>query len=246
MARGASRHCQTEQMTASIILAAGRGERMGAGTAKAFLRLGRRMVVEYSLLAFEACPDIDAIVLAAPAEMLDCSRALCESLGITKLAAIVAGGVARQDSVLSGLAAIPDGTDIVAIHDAARALVTPELISATISSAREFGSGVAACKVVDTIKAADDDMCVESTIDRSRLWAVATPQTFNMSLIRAAYDKVAKSGVSVTDDAGALEATGRAAKLVAWKGPNFKITYPEDLEMARLVLATRETNGGAL
>lgn len=224
-------------MVAAIILAAGRGERMGANVDKAFIGLGPRPIVAYSLRAFESCPDVDAIVLVVRAgEWADDARALCREAGISKLFAVVDGGPRRQDSVCAGLAALPPGTDIVAIHDSARPLVTPELIAATVDAARRTGSGVAARKVVDTVKVVTDGNVADATLDRSNLWAVETPQTFQTELVRRAYEAVSKAGQTVTDDAGALEFIGERARLVEWRKPNFKITVPDDLAVAEKLL----------
>ena len=225
-------------MTAAIILAAGRGERMGGKEDKAFIGLGPRPIVAYSLLAFEACPEVGAIVLVVRGDRIASSRELCRELGVSKVFAVVDGGSRRQNSVRAGLAAIPPEADIVAIHDSARPLVTPELIEATIESARKTGSGVAARKVVDTIKVVTDGNVASSTLDRSKLWAVETPQTFNAMLIRRAYDAVAEAGRTVTDDAGALEFIGEKASLVEWRKPNFKVTVPDDLAIAEKLLRT--------
>lgn len=225
-------------MKAAIILAAGRGERMGGKMDKAFIGLGPRPIVAYSLLAFESSPEVEAIVLVVREGRIESSRQLCHELGISKLFAIVDGGSRRQDSVRAGLAALPPEADIVAIHDSARPLVTRELIAATIDSARKTGSGVAAHKVVDTIKVVTDGNAAASTMDRSNLWAVETPQAFDTDLIRRAYDAVSKAGLTVTDDAGALEILGERARLVESRKPNFKITVPEDLAVAEILLRT--------
>ena len=223
-------------MIAAIILAAGRGERMGSKVDKAFLSLGPRPVVAYSLLAFQACPEIGAIVLVVRGDRIEASRDLCRELGVSKLFNVVAGGSLRQESVRAGLAALPAGTEIVAIHDSARPLVTPELISATIDSARKTGSGIAARKVVDTIKAVTDGNVADSTLDRSRLWAVETPQTFRTGLIRRAYEAVSQAGLTVTDDSGALELIGEKARLIDWRKPNLKVTVADDLATAGKLL----------
>ncbi len=216
-------------MTAAIVLAAGRGERMGANVDKAFLSLGPKPLVAYSLLAFESCADIDAIVLVVRRNRMTASRELCRRFGILKLVKIVSGGATRQDSVRAGLSALPPEAALVAIHDSARPLVTPALISATVRSARETGSGVAARRIVDTVKVVERGNVAVSTPDRSKLWAVGTPQTFRTELIRRAYDAVADAGRTVTDDSGALEFIGEAARLVEWQKPNLKVTVAEDL-----------------
>ncbi len=225
-------------MIAAIILAAGRGERMGGKVDKAFIGLGPRPIVAYSLLVFESSPEIGAIVLVVRGDRVESTRELCNELGISKLFAIVEGGSLRQDSVRAGLAALPSEAGIVAIHDSARPLVTHELISATIDSARKTGSGVAARKIVDTIKVVTEGNVATSTLDRSNLWAVETPQTFDTELIRRAYDAVAEAGQTVTDDAGAIEFIGERARLVDSRKPNFKITVSDDLAVAEKLLRT--------
>ena len=219
-------------MTAAIILAAGRGERMGANVDKAFLSLGPKPLVAYSLLAFESCADIGAIVLVVRRERLSAAAEICRMFGISKLLQIVPGGSSRQESVRAGLAALPPEATLVAIHDSARPLVTPPLISATLKSAHDKGSGVAAHKVVDTVKVVERGTVVSTTLDRSRLWASETPQAFRTKLIRRAYDAVAEAGQTGTDDAGALEFIGEKVHLVEWKKPNLKVTVAEDLVIA--------------
>ena len=225
-------------MTAAIILAAGRGERMGGKVDKAFIGLGPRPIVAYSLLTFESSPEVGAIVLVVRGDRVESTRALCRALGVSKLFAVVEGGSLRQDSVRAGLAALPPEASIVAIHDSARPLVTHELIADTIDSARKTGSGVAAHKVVDTIKVVTDGNVAASTLDRANLWAVETPQTFDVALIRRAYDAVAEAGQTVTDDAGAVEFIGERARLVDSRKPNFKITVPDDLSVAEKLFRT--------
>lgn len=223
-------------MIAAIILAAGRGERMGAKLDKAFLSLGPKPLVAYSLLAFEACSDIEGIVLVVRKDRVEAAREMCKMFGISKLLKIVPGGSRRQDSVRAGLAALSPETTVVAVHDSARPLVTPSLISATIVSAKKSGAGVAARKVVDTIKECGRTGVVSKTIDRAKLWAVETPQTFRYDLLRSSYDQVAAARKTVTDDAGALEFAGHPVQLVEWPHPNLKITYPEDLTIAAALL----------
>ena len=223
-------------MTTAIIVAAGRGQRMGAKLDKAFLSLGSRPVVAYSLMAFEQCVDIQEIVLVVRREQVAAAKGMTRMFGISKMRQIVAGGQRRQDSVNNGLAVLAPETRIVAIHDAARPLVTPDLISETIRSARKNGSGVAAARLVDTIKYVERGLTVQHTVDRSKLWAVQTPQTFKIDLLRRAYEGLVESNETVTDDAAAVERLGEPVRLVENEKPNLKITIAEDLRVAAAIL----------
>src|SRR5439155_2233241 len=132
-------------------------------------------------------------------------------------------------SVWLGLAALPPGAEIVAIQDAARPCTSQSLISATIAAARETGAAAAAQPVTDTIKESRDDKLIERTLDRSRLWAVQTPQTFRVEIIRRALAEVRRKGLQITDDTAACELIGQAVKLVVSAEPNPKVTRLEDL-----------------
>jgi 2-C-methyl-D-erythritol 4-phosphate cytidylyltransferase len=223
-------------MNSAIIVAAGKSERMGVGTDKAFLSLGSRPVLAWSLLAFEQCHDIDQIVLVVRKEQIMATRGAVQMFGISKLRTIVAGGQRRQDSVANGLAALDPDTRIVAVHDGARPCITADLISETIRSAKRTGSGVAASRVIDTIKFVERSAIVDHTLDRDKLWAVQTPQTFKVELLRKAYAKVAEKGVTVTDEAAAMELLGEPVRLVEWPRSNPKITTAEDLTVAAALL----------
>jgi 2-C-methyl-D-erythritol 4-phosphate cytidylyltransferase len=149
---------------------------------------------------------------------------------------LVAGGKERQDSVWNGLEALPAGTELVAIQDAARPCTSLELIAATIKAARETGAAVAAQPVTDTIKESSDGTLIERTLDRSRLWAVQTPQSFRLEVIRRALSEVRRQGLRVTDDTAACELIGQPVRLVVSTAPNPKVTRPEDLAYAELLL----------
>ncbi len=217
-------------MTGAIILAAGKGERLG-NVDKAFLSLGPRPMVAYSLLAFQNCVDVDDIVLVVRKERIEAAAAMAKLFGFSKLVKIVPGGTRRQDSVNAGLNALPPFTKYVAIHDAARPLVTPDLISLCVSSAKKKGTGVAAHKVFDTIKEVDRWMKVKKTIDRDKLMAVSTPQVFSLDLLTRAVRNAADLKKTVTDDAAAVELLGEDVHLVEWRKPNIKVTVAEDIQL---------------
>ena len=222
-------------MVTGIVLAAGRSTRMGGGTNKQFRELLDHPLLWYSLTAFENCPAVDEIILVRrPDSAADAQRIAGE---FSKVIAFVDGGVERQNSVWNGLEKAIG--EIVAVHDGARPLVTPALIEATIASARQHGTGIAATKVVDTIKEAAPDKTVERTVDRTKLWAVQTPQTSRTDLLRQAYRQVLAQGMVVTDEAAAIELFRQPVHLVETPFLNLKITTPNDLAMAEALLRQR-------
>lgn len=226
-------------MVTAIVLSAGRSMRMGGGVNKQFIELLGKPLLCYSLVAFERCAAVDAIVLVRSPEYAAQTERLVRQFDFKKVCAITAGGVERQNSVWNGLEKCDAATKIVAVHDGARPLVTPELIEATIASARAHGTGIAATKVVDTIKEAAPDGTVARTVDRSRLWAVQTPQTVRFDLLREAYGAVLGKNLMVTDEAAAVELLGHTVHLVETPFLNLKVTRPNDLAVAEALLRER-------
>ena len=221
-------------MTTAIIVAAGKSERMGAGTDKAFLSLVNKPVVAWSLLAFERCPEIDRIVLVVRKDQLVASKAVCQMFGISKLQAIVAGGARRQDSIQAGLDACDIDTRYVVTHDGARPCVTSDLIGEVVKAVKRSPAVTVGRKVTDTIKRVEKGSTVSATEDRDKLWAVQTPQAFQVKVIKAAYKALGKQ--DVTDDCQAVELTGETVKILESRLPNFKITTVEDLQIAGALL----------
>jgi len=223
-------------MVTAIIVAAGKSDRMGAGTDKAFLNLGSRPVIAWSLLAFEHCPDVDQIVLVVRKDQQTASKALVRMFGISKLHAIVPGGKERQDSVMAGLKAIDADTRIVVVHDGARPCVKPDVISEVVKLARRSGAAVVGRRIWDTVKHVEKGSVIDHTEDRTKLWTVQTPQAFSSSLIRSAYAKVVAEKKQVTDDSAAVELLGEQVKICESNAVNLKITTVEDLQVAAGVL----------
>ena len=223
-------------MITAIVVAAGRSERMGANIDKAFLSLGQRPVIAWSLLVFEQCTLIDRVVLVVRREQQVAAKSVVQMFGLSKVQSIVAGGARRQDSINNGLAVVDPDTRIVVTHDAARPCVTAELIEATIKSAQQHGTGIAACRITDTVKFVKKGLTVDHTVDRSKLWAVQTPQSFKIDLLKRACAHVAGQKETVTDEAAAVEALGENVRLVEWAKPNFKITTVEDLSVVAALL----------
>lgn len=227
-------------MVTAIVLAAGRSTRMGGGPNKQFTELLGRPLVYYSLAAFEQCRVVDAVVVVRRPDCARRAEQIVHEFGFQKVVAFTEGGVERQNSVWNGLEKCGPATDIVAVHDGARPLVTPALIESTVASAHAHGTGISASKVVDTIKEANADQTVIRTVDRTKLWAVQTPQTVRLPLLREAYTKVFEKQTVVTDEAAAVESLGQKVHLVETPFLNLKITTPSDLAIAEALLRQRQ------
>jgi len=219
----------------AILVAAGRGERMGQGRPKAFLELAGQALVLRSARAFDEAPSVGAIVAVVPVAEVQEARALLASVG--KLRAVVAGGERRQDSVLAGLRQAPDGFDgVVLVHDAARPLVDVDLVEAVAREAAGAGAALPLLPVVDTVKRVRDGLVLE-TLDREELGAAQTPQGFRFRLLVEAYEAAFRDRVTVTDEAMAVERLGTPVRAVPGSPRNRKITTPDDLAWAEGVLA---------
>lgn len=219
-------------MNTAIIVAAGKSERMGANIDKAFVSLGSKPVIVWSLMAFERCTDIHQIVLVVRKDQIAAAKSLASMFGISKLRKIVPGGQKRQDSVMCGIKEMDADTRYVVVHDGARPCVTPELISETLKFAKKTGCAVAGAHIWDTVKYVEKSMLVDHTIDRTKLWAVATPQSFEAGLLMQAMKNLEATKTTVTDEAGAVELLGKPVRIVEWTHPNIKITTVEDLPLA--------------
>lgn len=221
-------------MTTAIIVAAGKSERMGAGTDKAFLSLVNKPVVAWSLMAFEKCAEIDRIVLVVRKDQQLAAKAVCQMFGISKLDKIVAGGNKRQDSVQAGLSVCDLDTRTVVIHDGARPLVTPELIAEVVKLGARTGAATVGRRMIDTVKTVEKGTTVSRTESREKLWQVQTPQAFQFRALRDAYKALGKT--EVTDDCQAVELNGGAVKIFESNRLNVKITTPDDLQVAAALL----------
>jgi 2-C-methyl-D-erythritol 4-phosphate cytidylyltransferase len=219
-----------KQKVGAIIAAAGSSRRMG-GVDKVFAPLGGKPVLARVIDAFAGCGSIDQIVVVVSRKNLARCRQLIAEAGWSKPIAVCAGGRRRQDSVAAGLKRLD--CDWVVIHDGARPLLTSALIERGLRAAKETGAAVAAVPVTDTIKRAESDRIVHQTLLRQNLWAVQTPQVFRYGLISEAYRKAKEE---VTDDASLVERLGYKVKLYMGAYDNVKITTPDDLALAELLL----------
>ncbi len=227
-------------MVTVIIAAAGQGKRMGAEGNKVFLPLAGKSILAHTIARFAACELIDEMVIVAARGEEDEVSEIARRESPKVPCKIVSGGLERQDSINNALAASSAAAQIILVHDGARPLVSSECIEAVIRGARDFRAAVTAVPVKDTIKLAGEDLTVVKTPERSRLWAVHTPQGFEASLLRLAYQEAVKEGVRATDDASLVERMGVAVKLVGGSYENIKVTTPEDLRLAEALLKKKE------
>ncbi len=228
----------------AIVLAAGRGRRMGTEVAKQYLLLNGREVLYYSLKAFEESLVDEIILVAGEDEIAWCREHIVEKYGFSKVKTVIAGGKERYDSVYEGLlAAAP--CDYVLIHDGARPFITEEMIGDVLRGAVDHGSCTTGMPVKDTIKIVDGDGIAEDTPDRKSLWAVHTPQGFSYPVILEAHEKFREGSyqIPVTDDTMLAELFLRKkTKLVKGSYQNIKVTTPEDMELAQMFLKPSDEN----
>lgn len=221
-------------MNIAIIVAAGRGVRMGRD--KLFLKVAGKPLVAHTWRRFDETRDIDEIVVVVRPGMEKKFQALAKKFEFKKPFKIVAGGAARQDSVWNGLEALPEDAEIVVVHDAARPCVSGELIATTIKRADETGAAVAAHPVTDTIKESSDGRWIQQTLDRSKLWAMETPQTFRVDVIRRAIAAARAKKMVLTDDTASCELISQPVRMVSSVAPNPKVTVPGDLPVVEALL----------
>lgn len=219
------------RFVSAIVVAAGSATRMGGE--KQRLLLGGMPVLARTLTVLQTTPCIDEIVLVArEADRAEFAE-YATRYGISKLAAVVCGGSTRQQSVQNGVAAVSNQATLLAIHDGARPLITPHDVTAVVDAAAEYGGATAATPVKDTIKLANDDGTIASTPDRSRLWAVQTPQVFCRTQYCQATAAALAAERDFTDDCQLFEFAGFSVRLVSTGYQNIKITTPEDMIAAR-------------
>jgi 2-C-methyl-D-erythritol 4-phosphate cytidylyltransferase / 2-C-methyl-D-erythritol 2,4-cyclodiphosphate synthase len=221
-----------------VVVAAGRSSRMG-GVDKQVTDLGGEAVIAHSLRVFEMFEDVGAVVLVMSADNLEAGRAAVKTGEFSKVVDVVSGGERRQDSVKIGLdvlAGQENGSpEFVAVHDGARPFIDHEMINRGLNVAQKIGAGIAAVPVKDTIKTAPHRV-VTSTPDRSEMWAVQTPQIFRFDVLKTAHEMTPED---VTDDASMVESVGGLVAIFEGSNDNIKITTPEDLQLATLILERR-------
>ncbi len=224
-------------MLTAIIVAAGSSRRVGFD--KLFAGVNGKPVVAHAVEAFDRTESVTEIIIVAREDRhSEMDRIVCEQ-GWKKVQAIVAGGEHRQDSVRAGLGRLGSNARFVAVHDAARPLITPQQIESVFEQCRAHGAAALAEPITDTLKRADKDFAVSASIDRHQLFAMQTPQIFARDLIEEAYRAVFAADLRITDDVSALEHVRRKVVLVPNDEFNFKITYERDLKLAEFILRRR-------
>ena len=216
---------------AVLVPAGGTGTRLGRRTPKQFLDLGGATILARTLTHFLRHPDVRSIVIAAPTEHLLRTRRLVARSGRWPVWGGV-GGATRQESVWQALQAAPSDVDVVLVHDAVRPFIDRRLIDEVVAAGAMHGAAICAIPIAETVKRVHDGV-VQTTLDRTGLWAVQTPQAFRPAVLREAHDKARRDGVLATDDAMLVERLGQSVQVVPGLAGNVKITTPEDLRRAR-------------
>ncbi len=220
-----------------VIVAAGKGKRMGTDIKKQYLALKGKEVLAHTIDQFEKCKEIDEIIIVTGKEEIDyCREHIWKKYGYTKIKTIVAGGRERQDSVYNGLLQVSGETNIVLIHDGARPFIRVEQIRESIETAANEGACVVGVPMKDTVKKCDENQFVKETPSRDTLWVIQTPQTFKYDWIMKAYEEGMKNNLAATDDSMMVEALGYCVKVVQGRYDNIKITTPEDLVIAKSMM----------
>ena len=234
------------QKTAAIVLAAGYSTRMGGDTPKQLMEICEKPVVIHSLLAFEKADYISEIILVVPEGCERDYRILAKSYGISKISSIVSGGETRNKSAAKGFAKVKADVKYVAIHDAARALVTPEIIDRVCMAAVKYKAATAATRCTDTVKVSGKNKFIDHTEDRNHVWLAQTPQVFLCDLYRAASYIASEAHLDPTDDNSLIENINHAVRLVECGKYNMKITTPDDLIVAEAILNERKISPATL
>ncbi|NQT74168.1 MAG: 2-C-methyl-D-erythritol 4-phosphate cytidylyltransferase [Chloroflexi bacterium] len=223
-----------DRKVGAVIVAAGRSERMG-GIDKLFAQINGKPLLARVVDTFQECNVVDEIVIVLGKENLERGQKMADEQGWSKVTSLCLGGARRQDSVREGLNMLKDCYWVM-IHDGARPLITVDIIEKGLTEARENGTAVAAVPVKDTFKTASPGGFVHTTPLRDTLWAIQTPQVFRFSLIQQAHDEIHED---VTDDATMVEKLGHDVKLYMGSYENIKITTPEDMAFAEIILRNR-------
>jgi 2-C-methyl-D-erythritol 4-phosphate cytidylyltransferase len=224
-------------MVSVVIVAGGKGKRMGQDVNKQYIKLGDKEVLAVTIEAFDKVDCVDEIiVVVSDSDIEFCSENIIRKYNFRKVKKLVAGGVERQESVYNGLMGCNEETEVVLIHDGARPFVTEKMILDSIEGARSFDACTVAVPVKDTIKIVDEYSTIVSTLKRNELFSIQTPQAFKFDLILKGHKAAIKNKILATDDTALIEYMGKKVKIVMGSYFNIKLTTQEDLIFARAIL----------
>ncbi|MDO8431656.1 MAG: 2-C-methyl-D-erythritol 4-phosphate cytidylyltransferase [Candidatus Binatus sp.] len=223
----------------AIIVAAGSGVRLGKQEPKAFVKIGGRTILSYSLAVIAELDEIGEVVITVPAGFESIARAEVSSVGIGIPVKITVGGVERQDSVRIALALTSAESELVIVHDAARPFADADIFRRCLDAASRVGAAIAAVPVADTLKRVDGDRAIVETVARAGLWQAQTPQAFRRELLVSAHDRAFEQKIAATDDADLVERSGARVEVVPASSRNLKITTLADLALAEALVTSR-------
>lgn len=220
-----------------LIPAAGQGRRMESSVKKPYLMLAEKPILSHTIDRFEKNSDIDEIyVIVNALDFTTCNETVVAPYRYRKIRQLIPGGQTRQASVFNGLRALSDNVEYVVIHDGVRPFINDEIIFSCLEATEEWGAAVSAVPVKETIKVVNEEQFIISTPERHRLWRVQTPQVFRKSLIVEAHEKALHGGIDAPDDAALVEKLGIPIKLIVGSYRNIKITTPDDVRIAEILL----------
>lgn len=230
-----------EEKLALIIPAAGSGKRLGTDLPKPYLEINEKTILQHTLEKFVDVDGLSEVVISTTDEFLEQTSQIVLEVFPKIKTDVVLGGSERQDSILNAIKVLSDQVGYVAVHDAVRPFVETGLIKTCFQKSKKYGAAILALPVKDTMKISDTAGFVADTPDRSVLWHAQTPQIFEIHLMKKAYKNALEHGLSGTDDSYLIELVGGKVFLVKGKSKNFKITYPLDLELAKLLLKNTDS-----
>lgn len=227
-------------MVSAVIVAGGRGKRMGASVNKVYLKLNGREILAHTIAAFENCDVIDEIIIVTGKDDIGLCKKITERESFKKVVKITEGGSERQNSVYNGISAASG--DIVAIHDGARCLITDSEIKSVVSDAVKYGAAAIGVTVKDTLKRIDENGTIVGTVNRDLTVQIQTPQVFLRDEIKELHERIEAEKINVTDDCAVFEHYGRPVHVTIGSYENIKLTTPEDISVGEQILRTRGVN----
>lgn len=222
-----------------LIVACGKTEQLPGGADIALLSPGDNPLISYSLVAYEKCPEIDGFIIVAPRDKMEMVAMMVRLYGCEKARRVVAGTGQRYGSLLNGLKALDDDVSLVSVHDVSRPCVTPDIISETVRGAKRYGAAAAAVRIENAVKEVDKGQKVSGSLDRSKLWATQTPQTFRRELLQQGLEAANKQKLQPDDEAQAVSLVHPDVHLIPSSPHNMKVRTADDLVIAAALLRVK-------